>query len=33
MQAGKLMVRPFIPLLKEQNARQGFLEPEQAATV
>ena len=29
MQAGKLMVRPYIPLLTEANVRTGFFEPEQ----
>ena len=29
MQAGKLMVRPYIPLLKETNIRKGFFEREQ----
>ena len=29
MQAGKLMVRPYVPLLKEANIRTGFFEPEQ----
>jgi integrase len=32
-QAGKLMVRPYIPLLKENNVRKGFFEPEQFASV
>jgi site-specific recombinase XerD len=29
MQAGKLMTRPHIPILKENNVRRGFFEPEQ----
>ena len=33
MQAGKLMVRPYIPLLKENNVRKGFFEPEQFTSV
>ena len=32
-QAGKLMVRPYIPLLKEANVRKGFFEPEQFQSV
>ena len=33
MQAGKLMVRPYIPLLKEHNVRKGFFEREQCESV
>jgi integrase len=33
MQAGKLTVRPYIPLLKERNIRQGFFEPEQLTSL
>ena len=33
MQAGKLTVRPYIPLLKERNIRKGFFEPEQFTRV
>ena len=33
MQAGKLLVRPYIPLLKEHNVRQGFFEPDQFVRV
>jgi integrase len=29
LQSGKLMTRPYIPLLKEQNVRNGFFEREQ----
>ena len=32
-QAGKLMVQAHIPLLKENNIRKGFFEPEQFASV
>jgi integrase len=33
MQAGTLTVRPYIPLLKERNIRQGFFEPAQVESV
>jgi integrase len=33
MQAGKLTTRPYIPLLKENNVRKGFFEPEQFRSV
>ena len=33
MQAGKLMVQPYIPLLKEANIRTGFFEREQFESV
>ena len=33
MQAGKLTVRPYIPLLKESHIRTGFFEPEQVTRV
>ncbi len=33
MQAGTLMVRPYIPLLKEANVRKGFFEREQCERV
>jgi integrase len=33
MQAGKLMVRPYIPLLQEANVRKGFFEREQCERV
>lgn len=33
MQAGKLLHKPHIPMLKENNVRTGFFEPEQLASV
>jgi integrase len=33
VQAGKLMTRPYIPMLKENNVRQGFFEPAQFTSV
>jgi integrase len=33
VQAGKLLYRPHIPMLKERNTRTGFFEPEQLAAV
>ena len=33
IKAGKLMARPHIALLREDNARQGFFEPEQYRSV
>ena len=33
VQGGKLMMRPYIPLLKENNVRKGFFEPEQFKSV
>src|ERR1035437_10355602 len=33
LQGGKLMVRPYIPLLKENNVRKGFFEPAQFKSV
>ena len=32
-QAGKLLAKPYIPLLKEHNVRKGFFEPAQFASV
>ena len=31
--AGKLMTKPYIPMLRENNARQGFFKPDQMAEV
>ena len=33
MRAGKLMTKPHVAMLKENNARQGFFEPDQIAAV
>jgi integrase len=33
MQGGKLMTRPYIPLLKETNVRKGFFEREQLQSI
>jgi integrase len=33
VQSGKLMTRPYIPMLKENNVRKGFFEPEQFQSV
>src|SRR5207244_4442665 len=33
VQAGKLVSKPYIPLLKENNVRKGFFEPEQFRSV
>ena len=33
VQGGKLMMRPYIPMLKENNIRKGFFEPEQFQSV
>ena len=33
MQAGKLLHKPHIPLLRENNTRTGFFEPEQFTSV
>jgi integrase len=33
VQAGKLLHKPHIPLLREENARTGFFEPEQYASL
>jgi integrase len=33
MQSGKLMTRPYIPLLRESNVRKGFFEREQLRSI
>lgn len=33
VQAGKLFAKPYIPMLKEDNVRKGFFEPEQFESV
>jgi len=33
IQAGKLLHKPYIPMLREDNARQGFFDPDQIAAV
>ncbi len=33
MRAGKLLTKPHIPMLKENNVRQGFFEPDQIEEV
>jgi integrase len=33
LQAGRILTRPYVPLLKENNVRKGFFELEQAASV
>ena len=33
VQGGRLPAKPYIPLLKEQNIRQGFFEPDQCAQI
>ncbi len=33
IQSGKLMTKPYVPLLKENNVRTGFFEPVQFDTV
>jgi site-specific recombinase XerD len=33
IQTGKLLVKPYVPLLKERNARRGFFEPDEFARI
>jgi hypothetical protein len=33
VQGGKLVAKPYIPLLQENNVRTGFFEPEQFQSV
>ena len=33
VQNGKLVAKPYVPLLKERNARRGFFEPEEFARI
>jgi integrase len=33
LDAGKLLMKPKVPMLQENNARQGFFEPEQFQAV
>lgn len=33
VQGGRLLAKPYIPLLKEQNVRRGFFEPEQCERI
>ena len=33
IQTGKLLVKPYVPLLKERNVRRGFFEPDEFARI